>query len=357
MEGLAPSSRARRVRATRRPTVAARTAAALVCAAVLASCGSDGEEAGDTTVASAATTAPPTVVTTTTAAPATSAATTTTVEASTTTVLPTTTLPPTSTTTATTVAPAAATAVVVTPVGTLGWWDGTRWVDSDVTTPSIPVVAGTGFSVTGLESPLTTAIATGVREDCEFIGSYTVALDPEPSFDWERPTSVVAVNATWNPVPRPPAVLDPGTATPEDLALVQEQLTAGGIGASPVAIAQLLRVDLDGDGTDETVIAAEHPSLSLSEGPRAGWYSLVLLRSVIGGVPTTSVLASDLRTVDDDSYPSAVRYRVDAIADLNGDGRSEIVIGDREFEGAGASVVALDATGVPATVLAGGCGA
>ncbi len=334
-------------------------AAAVVSALLLAACGSDDGEATDTTVVVTApvTTTPPATSTTTAPATTTTDATTTT-EAATTTELPTTTQPPTTTAPPTsTLVPTTAVAVVVTPAGTLGWWDGVQWVDSDVTSPSIPVVAGTGFSVTGIESPLTTAIATGVREDCEFIGSYSVALDPELPFDWDRATSVVAVNATWNPVPRPPAVLDPATATAEDLQIVQDQLTGAGIGTAPVAIAQLLRVDLDGDGTDETVIAAEHPSLSLSEGPRAGWYSMVLLRSVIGGIATTSVIASDVRLVDDDSYPSAVRFRVDAIADLNGDGRSEIVVGDREFEGTGASVAALDATGVPATVLAGGCGA
>ena len=326
---------------------------------MLGACGSDDQAAGDTTSATTTprTTTPPATTVPTTPAPTSEVATSTTAEV-TTTLLPTTTLPPTTTAApASTLAPAGATAVVVTPVGTLGWWDGTKWIDSDVTSPSIPVVAGTGFSVTGIESPLTIAVATGVQEDCEFIGSYTVGLDPALTFDWDRATSVVAVNATWNPVPRPPAVLDPATATADDLQVVQEQLTSAGIGSSPVAIAQLLRVDLDGDGTDETVITAEHPSLNLTEGPRAGWYSMVLLRSTVGGVPTTSVLATDVRTVDDDSYPSAVRYRVDAVADLNGDGRSEIVIGDREFEGAGASVTALDATGLPATVLSGGCGA
>lgn len=343
-----------------RPARRARIAGAiLACAVVVASCGSDDEEAADTTETEAEATTTEAAATTTAAAttvPETTEAVTTT-DAATTTELPTTTLPPTTTAPpASTVAPTTATAIVVTPSATLGWWDGTSWVDSDVTSPSIPVVAGTGFSVTGIESPLTTAVATGVRDDCEFIGTYSVALDPELPFDWDHATSVVAVNATWNPVPRPPAVLDPATATAEDVQFVQEQLTAAGIGGSPVAIAQLLRVDLDGDGTDETVIAAEHPSLNLGEGPRAGWYSTVLLRSVIAGVPTTTVLFADVHTVDDDSYPSGTVFRVDAIADLNGDGRSEIVVGSRQFEGVGATVFALDTTGVPQQVLTGGCG-
>ena len=88
-----------------------------------------------------------------------------------------------------------------------------------------------------------------------------------------------------------------------------------------------MRTDLDGDGTDEVLIVAEHAEADTSLPPRAGWYNLVLVRVVDGDGVRTHVLAEDVYTQDDpESYPSFGRYRISAIGDLNGDGRSEIVV-------------------------------
>ena len=85
-----------------------------------------------------------------------------------------------------------------------------------------------------------------------------------------------------------------------------------------------MRTDLDGDGTDEVLIVAEHAEADTSLPPRAAWYNLVLVRVVDGDGVRTHVLAEDVYTQDDpESYPTFGRYRISAIADLNGDGRSE----------------------------------
>jgi hypothetical protein len=145
-------------------------------------------------------------------------------------------------------------------------------------------------------------------------------------------------------------------ASPEHLAIVEDQLRAAGIQGVPIVLQQLLRVDLEGDGTDEVLIVAEHPEANTGGGPLAGWYGMVLLHRVVGSGGTETIpLALTTFIVDNpDNYPTFARHRVSAIADLNGDGTMEVVVDDTYFESYQTAV--FDPTDLPRPALRAHCG-
>lgn len=261
--------------------------------------------------------------------------------------------PPLTTSAAAPTATPAAPAIVISAVGVLGWWDGAAWIDSDATTANIPVANGVDFSVLALDGRTQHAVSTSVTSGCEPAGTYTVVLDP--SILAASPDhSDVAVNATWSLQPRPVGFLDGSNV--DYLAVIRDRLAGEGLASAEVKIDQLIRSDLDGNGTDEVIVVASHPDLDTGVGARAGWYSIALLRQVVGGGVRTTVLGRDIHREADVDYPTSGRYAVDAIADLNGDGRAEIVLQVSHFEDVGVSVFEVSPDAGPHEVLTGGCG-
>jgi hypothetical protein len=100
-----------------------------------------------------------------------------------------------------------------------------------------------------------------------------VAIDPPemPGFGY----STFAVVAPWDPTPRPAAAvgLDVDEYRQIGAAFVDELGGDGSLGE----VAQVLRVDLDGDGVDEVLVTFEHIQESIVGAP--GDFSLVYLRS------------------------------------------------------------------------------
>ena len=153
------------------------------------------------------------------------------------------------------------------------------------------------------------------------------------------------VGADFPPQPRPLQLLSTGNATYQKF--VARHLVENGLRGARPHIEQLIRVDLDGDGADEVLIAAQnvvdtqsgaHAELfsfapdaplmrqrdALDAGAvpataRAGSYSVVLLRWLDGDSERTVPLASSI------GAPQPRVHRIAAIADLNGDGAMEII--------------------------------
>jgi hypothetical protein len=146
--------------------------------------------------------------------------------------------------------------------------------------------------------------------------------------------SLVAVAGPWNAMPRRPKIASPEAQAYKDAAA--EILRSKGIDNPKVNLTQVIQVDLDGDGEEEVLVSATNYARfthgGLTPDARAGDYSLVFLRKVVQGKVITSIITGDF-------YPKAKKFsgpaehRVIGVLDLNGDGKMEIVLSGRYYEG------------------------
>lgn len=171
---------------------------------------------------------------------------------------------------------------------------------------------------------------------------------------------LIAVGASWNALPRIPKV--GSTRSPAYRAAVADLLRRNRIRRPQVNIVKVLRVDLDGDGTEEVLINATRAKRwdtgSITPDWNPGDYSVVLLRKVIRGKVETIVLDGEyhprLRNAESDGPPN--EYKITAVLDLNGDGRMEVIVQGGYYEGDWKTV--YDIKGIKADNIFGcGCGA
>jgi hypothetical protein len=231
----------------------------------------------------------------------------------------------------------------------LGGTSGQRWLDGPTTATLLR--GGEQYRRVGPAGEL--GPASGDRAEslgipCE--QTFHVELTPEPPI-----SQTLALGGSWNAVPRAPAEESPNTAAYRQL--VGDQLRANGIAAPDVRLTRVVHVDLDGDGTEELLIAAtrlggegDFPAPSVA----AGDYSLVIARASVAGVERTIELAAEYYPKDQE-FAAPNRHTLLAVADLNGDGRMEVVVDSKYYEGQ--SIVAYSLAGEQAEeVLSVGCG-
>lgn len=141
---------------------------------------------------------------------------------------------------------------------------------------------------------------------------------------------LVAVGGAFNALPRVPRLLSTAQQAYKDAAAAI--LKQKGIARPEVRLTQVIRVDLEGDGSEEVLVSATHYAKGLSASASPGDYSLVFLRRVVGGKVVTDL-------IEVDSFPKGLEFgapgehRVGAVLDLNGDGVMEIVLFGRYYEG------------------------
>ena len=303
----------------------------------------DDEEAGDTT-STIATSTTSSGETTTSAAPTSTvggAITTTVVQTTTTTVLAT-------TTTAGVEGAWSDIPMVATGFGALGWWDGASWVQVE-SGAALPVVGGEDYQVAfvGLDAIITGGAPTTL---CEPVNNPGVTFEDEAVLgDLPGPLGV-AISASWILVPHlVEEIEDDGTYA----AFAGELLAERGLNVPDPAIKQLLQVDLEGDGVNEVLVVAE----DVTEGLFAqdGDYSIAFLRRSVQGSVQTAILGESVIVIAED--PVVNSYSVGAVADLNGDGKMEIVITTAYYEGIGVEVWEyVDDDQGPVPRIASGCG-
>lgn len=165
----------------------------------------------------------------------------------------------------------------------------------------------------------------------------------------------IAVWGVPNPRPREAVVLDPAAHVYRETA--GEVLAEHGIDDRDADVAEVLRVDLEGDGRDEVVVVAERIADSAGLFAGAGDYSFVLLRRVVDETAVTTVVARSVPDLTPGTTPFIESHRISAIADLNGDGRMELVLEVRQYEGIGVTVHELQPDGTTPAVIASACGA
>lgn len=143
------------------------------------------------------------------------------------------------------------------------------------------------------------------------------------------PRAATLVGAPWDAAPRRPSALD--RDSPVYREAVSGWLRDQGIDDPKPVLSQLWRIDLEGDGRDEVLIAASRHRGSATS-TASGDYSVLLMRKLAGDNVVTIPIKSDI-------YPEAciaecalAVHEVFGALDLNGDGHLEIIIKSSAYE-------------------------
>ena len=225
---------------------------------------------------------------------------------------------------------------------------GDEWMPADRAAEHVE--AGQRYRLVRLTDTLGTrtgSAPTPARETCD---NPTVRIDSRPLAGRD----VIAVGGGWNPLPRVPRVQD--TTQTVYRAAVAEHLRRQGLEIDDAAVTldQVLRVDLDGEGTMD-VLLVSHRARGSATSAQANDYGLVLLRTLVDGEVRQRTLEAEYyrEACLGDCAPST--FRVAAVLDANGDGTMEVVTATSYFEGRGKRVYAVD-DGKPERVLSWRCG-
>src|SRR5215471_4057697 len=220
-----------------------------------------------------------------------------------------------------------------------------------------PMADETTYRVYGLTQSLGEAKGDKPKpEDAPCEETLSVTLSPKPE------KGVIAVAGTWNALPRKVQSLDATQKVYIDA--VRDFLKTKGIAEPKVIIDNIVRVDLDGDGEEEVLISATNylsKEKSVPMRSPAGSYSCVLLRRVVAGKVETQLVEGEFFpkayvSSDQSSFNAPNAYKVIAVLDLDGDGKMEIVIESRYYEGEATAIYRADPKKIE-QLLSVGCGA
>lgn len=217
------------------------------------------------------------------------------------------------------------------------------------------------WSLGGPATPVTGGRPESYGEPCA--DAYSVPVKPGSVSGQFQLFTAAGLNAR----PRPVTALPTGNETCRQI--VRAELVRRGVKKPEVRLVGLTRVDLDGDGTQEVIIEAAHYAERRDIYPpptgQPGDYSIALLRHVVRGQVLTVTLGADIAPQtplrpDDTSgtRPLANVIRLAGVADLNGDGRMELILFGAYYERTSYAVQEwTPARGLTPTPLEMGCGA
>ena len=209
--------------------------------------------------------------------------------------------------------------------GLLGGVHKGKWIPATKVAPTLG--KETEFVLVGWRGVEEGAVTLGKKGDAEDVCPDFTRFELELTQD-----NGVAIGsiAKWNFVPRIPTTIDAKNATYKTV--VTNFLRKKGIARPVVKIQEAFRVDLEGDGVEEVILSATYYKKGLSSAAAVGDYSFVIVRKVVGKVVTDHLLESEfiLKKVD---FGAPNEYHISAIADLNGDGKMEIVLNGSYYEG------------------------
>lgn len=156
----------------------------------------------------------------------------------------------------------------------------------------------------------------------------------------------LAIRGSWEALPRPVQRLSNSKIYTD---VVRQFLQQRGMANPTLAVDQLFRLDLEGDGVEEVLISATHFTRLGGKDPhiptraKSGDYSVVLLRRIdrqgkVVTLPVTESLypACATEVGAGDCMPWV--HRISSIADANGDGVLEVVLRSSYYEGNSATL-------------------
>jgi hypothetical protein len=218
----------------------------------------------------------------------------------------------------------------------LGGVAGGKWLEAEAVAPLIK--GGEDYRLYTLKGAAGAVVGAKVDptgDPCH--RSSNIAFEPQAKEGF-------AVDGRLNAMPRVPAMLNAND--PAYRQVVAGLLRSHGIRRPLVNITQLLRIDLDGDGTEEVLISATHLAEGIGSADKQmavhakpGDYSVVFLRKMVKGRVRNIILSEDYHLRNNDSTP--FQFRIAAVLDVNGDGKMEIIVHGDYYEGGGSTLYRL----------------
>lgn len=234
----------------------------------------------------------------------------------------------------------------------LGGSQGGKWVTADKM--SANVKAGIRYRMYSLAGFL--GVSTGTKSEslgipCE--DTYQLEVKPKRTSKYE----VMGMGGAWAAMPRVPRI--ERTNQQVYINAVAEELKRMGLANPKVKIAQVIRIDLEGDGAAEVLISAtnyvaQYEGLQITPNAAAGDYSIVFMRKVVNGKVQTVPIEGEVYT-EDKEFVAPSQHSIAAVLDLNNDRVMDIVTHGFYYEGEWHSVYQVKGTQVE-EVLACGCG-
>ena len=142
-----------------------------------------------------------------------------------------------------------------------------------------------------------------------------------------KPILAIGANAKWNPLPRNPKKLGLTNKTYQKIGL--DFLKTKGMKVKSLKLENAFSIDLEGDGTDEIFIEATNykdKNGEIGGVARAGNYSFVVMRKNINGKPKDFLIEGEFHPKKPKIEDYISEFDLSAFADLNGDGKMEIIL-------------------------------
>jgi len=149
----------------------------------------------------------------------------------------------------------------------------------------------------------------------------------------------VGANAKWNLVPRVSRAI--ALSDKANAKTVADFLKTKGIAKTNIKLTQAFSVDLDGDGQNEILMAGNYYKRGMQSEQNVGDYSFVLLRKRVKGKPQNILVEGEFFTRKDVEHAPPNEREISAVADLDGDGKMEIVLHTFYYEGEWATIYEL----------------
>ena len=242
-----------------------------------------------------------------------------------------------------------------------GWtvqdgWISAEQLQNDERFKTLRIWGGEACRIFGLNNLKGEGVISAIHS--EHPGEFTCSQDSVPRFETHTPSGVIkepsgllTILCPWDVQPRKAVVMKNGSTTYQGI--VKKYLAARGLQTEQPVLAQLFKVDLEGDGVDEVLICAQNiadegavsfepdqllaAGTGLPEGAQPGAYSLILLRKIVDGKvveqPLHSFVSPKGSTPIEESWTPPVIGKICQFSDLNGDGILEIIVNTACYEG------------------------